>query len=295
MSQQNIEPMLVTNLIQNLMAVEVGRSPDAGLGESLLWYRGQADAAWELQPGVLRCPHQQNVGQQAFVSSDPWRAVLGNERILNQRFAMEASPFLGDVEKTRVYFVAQHHGLPTRLLDWSLNPLVALFFACSDQREHDGCIYQLFPKDLPGILHGLLDNPPSPFNNIVHGDHPAVREFIRDCLFDALPLESLQTTPVIPLIPIASTPRIIAQSSRFTFHPPIVEQESGIMQSPYQLHAGGNLLRRYIIPSGHKAQILAELNRLGVHYYSLFPDLDHLALHLKNIYCERMMCMTNQP
>jgi hypothetical protein len=41
----------------------------------------------------------------------------------------------------------------------------------------------------------------------------------------------------------------------------------------------------YIVPSNSKKNILAELNRLGIHDYSLFPDFDNLALHLKTVYC----------
>jgi hypothetical protein len=40
-------------------------------------------------------------------------------------------------------FLAQHHGVPTRLLDWSINPLISLFFAVSSDNDCDGVLYAI--------------------------------------------------------------------------------------------------------------------------------------------------------
>ena len=42
-------------------------------------------------------------------------------------------------------FLAQHYGLPTRLLDWTYNPLIALYFACNADFDKDGAVYQCMP------------------------------------------------------------------------------------------------------------------------------------------------------
>lgn len=42
-------------------------------------------------------------------------------------------------------FLAQHYGLPTRLLDWTYNPLIALYFACCSNFDKNGVVYQSYP------------------------------------------------------------------------------------------------------------------------------------------------------
>src|SRR4051794_14108420 len=78
------------------------------------WFRGHADSTWKLLPSLARLPNK-----------------IEAELALIKRFKQNAYS-IGDVppesEDWRWLFLMQHHGAPTRLLDWSENPLVALYF-----------------------------------------------------------------------------------------------------------------------------------------------------------------------
>src|SRR5689334_1061338 len=88
--------------------------------KGLLWYRGCGKASYELKPSLYR--HKQSKTIEDFMSM---------EKLLLARFRQRSIPFhsrsLGDAWEW--LFLMQHYGVPTRLLDWSESPLMALFFA----------------------------------------------------------------------------------------------------------------------------------------------------------------------
>ncbi|MGF6178931.1 FRG domain-containing protein [Ensifer sp. 4252] len=112
------EPTGVESVTQFL--TEIYRlAPSAGVR----CFRGEADARWRLMPSVMR-----NL------------RVDAENNIFSELMAEAPNEFADDRSMFGRLVRAQHYGLPTRLLDVSLNPLVALYFACSDepQMEHDG-------------------------------------------------------------------------------------------------------------------------------------------------------------
>ena len=93
---------------------------------SLFKFRGQSDQSWELTP---------KAGRQEFNKV--------KDTIIFEHWKRRAPHYLEreNYNEWELLSIAQHTGLPTRLLDWTHNPLVAFFFAASENYEKDGAVY----------------------------------------------------------------------------------------------------------------------------------------------------------
>src|SRR5690606_36924298 len=96
------------------------------IGEKVLLFRGQKDATWDLLLGLAR-PN--------CVRPD----IEQYEKNIIKEFKRRAIPFLPKSFNSNSDWewlaLAQHYKLPTRLLDWTENPLVALFFAFEQPKD----------------------------------------------------------------------------------------------------------------------------------------------------------------
>lgn len=83
-------------------------------------YRGESDAKWKLKPSIMR-----GVRSEA------------ENHIFSELMLEAPAEFSNDKAMFDKLVRAPHYGLPTRLLDVSLNPLVGLYFACNEEQHHD--------------------------------------------------------------------------------------------------------------------------------------------------------------
>jgi FRG domain len=100
-------------------------------GSDTTVYRGHRVAGWPLQPGILRARPR---------IPDTYEFV---ERILLREFQEKIRLLIPQLPRDDWEWLAlaQHHGLLTRLLDWTANPLVALFFAVEKSSEGDSAVW----------------------------------------------------------------------------------------------------------------------------------------------------------
>ena len=91
-------------------------------------YRGHADFEWKLIPSIGR------------YFTGPWGKVVEREKKSLDEFKKRAIPYLKYTPKSDIEWLClmQHHGCSTRLLDFTSNPLIALFFATDPSIEKDG-------------------------------------------------------------------------------------------------------------------------------------------------------------
>jgi hypothetical protein len=245
-----------------------------GDNKIITWYRGHADKDWELLPTILRKWFRDRIRDDP----PPWEKdffLLRTELGINNDFRRMGLSMLPDrADLIAIYFLAQHHGIPTRLLDWSTNILAALFFTVISHPEKNGAIYLLDPTWPIGII-GINEWPP---DEDIYGGYPRgpfdiryklVRRTIQ-YLFDKDHEDLPKPESVLPLLPDLRAGRMLQQASCFTLH----------MPGAYPI--GQPFLEKIIIPAESKSSILTSLRHMGITWATLFPDLDHLSLEIRS-------------
>lgn len=150
------------------------------------FYRGHADKDWKLIPSILRTPHGPMVEHRLF------REMVAHEP---QSFS-ECRSALDHLVQM------QHYGLPTRLLDVTMNPLVALYFACEEATPHsaDGAVFHLavpgqklkhYDNDTVSVLANLAKCAYNDLHIRVYPDRDLKGSFY-DALRYELPFEDLE-------------------------------------------------------------------------------------------------------
>jgi hypothetical protein len=172
--------------------------------------------------------------------------------------------------------LAQHHGLPTRLLDWTFSPYVALHFATDDNTSFNEdsaiwCVnFSAVHKNLPNAFRKILDD-------------DSTSGFTTDMLADVVTnLKKLDTvtenTLAIFFEPPSLDSRIINQFSIFS----IMSDRKAIMSDYLLEHP--NTFKKIIIPSKLKWEVRDKLDQANITERVLFPGLDGLCKWLSRYY-----------
>ena len=193
------------------------------------------------------------------------KSMVDREWEIYQRFRQNAAAFLSHTTLSEWDWMLymRHYSVPTRLLDWTESPLVALYFAVENRRS-DGVVWCLAPQRL----------------NELAGFGPRIYCAGIDPELDSYTAESVKKSPgttdykPVALITARAFPRLVAQQGVFTVTHSRATSLEKIDDS--------DLLSRVRIPISAKGQIRNDLNELGMHRLSLFPELQSVATRLKN-------------
>jgi len=227
---------------EDFLKVISGIEPDKGY-----FFRGEKRSDWQLVPKIGRITPKPPEKKAGKIHIDlQYGSEVVDERGALARFKAAARPFLTNVPDNEWDWIAlaQHHGLPTRLLDWTTNPLVALFFAIGDKvnaywlnqerietPKYDGsAVFYIWRVKQPGIDTRNCD----PFDSWGY------------------------------FFPTHVTSRISAQGGLFS-----------IQNDPHKTFS--SRIKRYVIPFEIRNIIRDQLRIFGINQAFIYSDLDGLA------------------
>ena len=246
-------------------------SQDYG-ARGLYWFRGQTRVSWGLEPSFMRMTR--NLTKDAALA-------IALERAARSEFMSKAHLFvdpgpLGKVKTLPCWWaLMQHHGAPTRLLDWSASPYVAAYFAShQDGSDSDGVVWCFCHRRLGEKFEEEYGQPLPDFTKTETEDLTGALTNLHNRLQDptARPL-------VAPLeFSFFTSARMSEQQGRFTMCLRIHQDHDCIATKVPETH-----LKQIIIPYARKPAFLAELRRMNITAAALFPGVDGLGLSVAEL------------
>lgn len=232
----------------------------AGRFHATVVHRGMADAGHGLLTSVQRLGRAEREGD-----------LLRNFRKYSR------VPFSHQDSDWEWLTLAQHHGLPTRVLDWTYSPLVALHFATADVTRHDvdGAVWS---ADFVAV-HDLLPPPVRHELEAAGGSQFTVEGLTRTApalsTFDGLHEEPF----LVFFEPPSLDERIVNQYASFS-----VLSSAHARTDEWLAAAPRPLVRKVVVPAGLKPRVRERLDQANVTERVLFPGLDGLCRWLTRYY-----------
>ena len=227
------------------------------------WYRGCSKVGYDLLPKIAR----RSVGVRKFEDVRP------DENRMFREFRERSSPFVSNHtdDEWDNMFVMQHYGVPTRLLDWSESPFVALYFALHPRKGgyiEDPVVWMVKPEawnmsvmPIPDDEEKILDK-----THRRLGDYGFGREF-----------ERYRDEPLM-MRGSYNSPRIIAQRGCFTIFGKKFQRLQDYVNENDDI--ASETLQSIVIDKAKAADIFTSLLRKGITETFVYPDMEGLSLEV---------------
>jgi hypothetical protein len=222
--------------------------------------------------GIGNAAHAALVTSLMRLGGDPGE----KERHLLRNFRKYAYPDVHPHDSVWYWLaLGQHHGLPTRLLDWTFSPYVALHFATANLRcmDVDAVVWcvdiDATKASLPPELAAVLE---------AEGAHVFTAELLDQAGATLESLDRFAEEFVIFLEPPSLDARIVNQFSLFS----LMSRPAARMDDWLLRHA--TTFRRIIVPAHLKWEVRDKLDQANITERVLFPGLDGLSVWLQRYY-----------
>lgn len=256
------------------------RSKLTKMGDALWYFRGHMNSTWTLQPKLERL------------------IITYEEKELYDEFKRTAHLYTESNRKieSRMEWLSlmQHHGAPTRLLDWTRSPYVAAFFAVNDLQVSEDYaavwavnmtelykeIRQQYEKDVR--FKSLFSRHYLKYNTLLDDDFEQI--FLSEWYEE----EAYKfPSTVLPISPYYTHPRLTIQQGIYLSQTRLFEDNTvsqisfeAALKDTMKGEFDSRWIKKFCLPSKLRPQMLRELNAMNINDATLFPGLDGFAKYL---------------